>query len=375
MANVVPVGDTVTLNFLITSAGAGVVSQTPYVVLQRLSDSAYWTGTGFSNTYSSVALAQVDSVNQPGLYSVVFNQSLYDSGEDSFRAYYVNTGTHATLAVEEYIFSFINAASNPTLIANVVKSVLFTDVTKQINVADIASQTTLLAAQTTANTINANMAQASVLDSFITSSTTSLSSILTAVTPLIGSNQITFTALDQNSLPIPNVQITVKNTTSQITLAVANTDINGNAILGLPAGVFNVLYYKAFYTFGTQPYALTVTTDQAVGISGVSFQPASTLPNICTLFSYVTDASGNAVVGAVIRAKLTSNFPYTPGTSMLATKSLVEVLTDSSGYFSLPLIQGSSVEINSPDLYITISDYVVPNQSSLDLSTLLGFNS
>jgi hypothetical protein len=375
MANVVPVGDTITLNFLITSAGAGVVSQTPYVVLQRLSDSAYWTGTGFSNTYSSVALAQVDSVNQPGLYSVVFNQSLYDSGEDSFRAYYVNTGIHATLAVEEYIFSFINAASNPTLIANVVKSVLFTDVTKQINVADIASQTTLLATQTTVNTINSNMAQASVLDSFITSATTSLSSILTAVTPLIGSNQITFTALDQNSLPIPDVQITVKNTTSQITLAVANTGINGNAVLGLPAGVFNVLYYKAFYTFGTQPYALTVTTDQAVAISGVSFQPTAPTVSGCAAYLYIIDATGQPAVGINFRAKAVSNYPYTAGSSTLVTKNFIENNSDNSGFIQLNLIQGMTYELNCPSLYLTVTDWVCPAVVSLDISTLLSVNS
>lgn len=244
-----------------------------------------------------------------------------------------------------------------------------------INSADIASQTTLLATQTTANNINNTTAQQSTLLAFQSSATTSLTQILAVLQPITGSNEITWIITDQSNNPVPGVKITVKNTTSAITLATTTVDINGQAILGLPSGTFNIFYYLPFYSFGAQPQVLTVTTNQTVPVTATSFQPVSANPNVCVLFSYLTDASGNPIVNEMVRAKLVSSFPYSPGTSMLASKNYIESFTDNTGFFELPLIQGGCYEISAPALYLTITDFVIPAQASLDLSTLLSRSS
>jgi hypothetical protein len=112
-----------------------------------------------------------------------------------------------------------------------------------------------------------------------------------------------------------------------------------------------------------------------VNIACTTFQPTAPSPNLCNVFCYLTDASGQPIPNILVRAKLVDNYPYSAGSSMLATKGYVECISDASGYISLNLIQGSYVEISAPALYFTLTDFQIPLQASLDLSTQLGLTS
>jgi hypothetical protein len=283
-------------------------------------------------------------------------------------------------AVDEFVFSNQAATVNSLAIAQAVAAKILSNPGIPIDSADIASQTTLLVTKAEVEDIQARMATQASLSAFAASATAKLDEILLIIQPITGASMITFNVTDQASLPVPGVQITLKNTTSAITVAVGYTDINGQLVLGLPGvygnpAVFNVFFFKPFYTFGTQPYVLTVTGNQTVNVASVSFQPTPVLPNSCACYCYMVDASGAPVVGELLRAKLVSNFPFSPGSGILATKTEVEATSDSSGYVQLNLIQGGTYEISAPALYITLTNFLIPLDTSLDLSTQLRYNS
>lgn len=375
--NVIPPGTTVPLDLMIISSVGGVTGQSPTVLLQRKSDGLYWDGgTGFVVTPTQLPLAEVDPVNQPGLYSRPFSSPINILTSETFVAYYTNANpTYPGNAVDELVFSTQQATVNSLQIAQAVAAKILVNPAIPIDSADIASQALLLEAEEDIDNIEANMALESTLDAFAVNTGNSLSLILSIIQPLIGTNQITFVFTDQNLLPVPGIKVTIKNTTSLITLAVGVSDINGQFTLGLPSGTFNVLFYKPFYSFVTQPYVLTVTTNQTVPITATSFQPTSAIPNVCACYCYLLDAMGQPVVGEMVRAKLVSDFPFSPGTSMLATKKIVEAFSDGTGYVQLNLIQGGTYEISSPALYFTLTNFKVPAVASLDLSLQLPLNS
>jgi hypothetical protein len=378
--NVIPLGSTVPLDLLIEAYFGGVTGQSPTVIVQRKSDNYYWNGTtAFTPVLVKIPLVEVDAVNQPGLYSINFPNQGGDTTSQNYVIYYANINpTYPGNAVDELVFSNQMAEVDTLSIAQAVAAKILVNPAIPIDSSDIASQTTLLEVDEDVDNIEATMATQSSLDSFITSTTNLLNQILGIIQPVTGSTQVTWNIVDQNTNPVPGVRITVKNTTSQITLAVANTDINGQATLGLPPNsTFNVLYYLPFYNFGILPQQLIIGSvpSVTVNVTCTSFQPASTTPGLCNLYAYLMDATGNPIVGECLRAKLTSVLPFSPGTGMLASKGQAEAFSDASGFVQIPLIIGGTYEINSPALYLTITDYVIPNQVSLDLSTLLQFNS
>ncbi|VVB51791.1 Uncharacterised protein [uncultured archaeon] len=380
--NVVPLGTSIPLDLLIIDATGGVIGQSPVVLVQRKSDLAYWNGTnGFTATPTPVALAEVDAVNQPGLYRVSFNSQGGDTATNTYIAYYTNPNpSFPGNAVDEILFSDIEANVNTLAIAQAVASKILVNPAIPIDSSDIASQTLLVEVDGHVENIEANMATQSSLDAYMVTINAKLDSILAAVQPAVGSSMVTFNILDGSSLPIPDVFVTIKNSTGAITVAVGRTDTNGQFVVGLPGTflipeTFQVLFYKPFYTFGTQPYTLVVTGNQTVNITGASFQPVSNIPSVCTCYCYMVDATGVPVVGEILRAKLVSNFPFTPGTGMLATKEDIVAKTDVSGFVSLNLIQGATYEITAPALYITLTNFLVPTAASLDLSTQLQYNS
>jgi hypothetical protein len=370
------VGSTYPLQVLITANGAGVPGQTPTVVLQRQSDLNYWNGaTSFTPVYTQLVMPPVDAINQPGLYSIPFNQSI-DNTPQTYVAYYQNTTVpYNGVAVEEIVFEDSVASVNLTAIAAAVAAKLLVNPSIKIDSSDIASQNTLLSVLSEVEEIEDNMALESTLLSGIATIENDLNEIISIIQPISGSNQITFIFKDQNNLPIPGVKVTIKNTTNQITLAVGIADTNGQLVLGLPNGSFNVLFFKSFIQFPTQPYSLVVNGNATVTINCVTFQPTAPAPNLCACFCYLTDASGNPVTGILIRAKLIDNFPFSPGSAMLATKDYVECLSDATGFVNLNLIQGGYYEISAPSLFFTLTDWQVPVQASLDLSTVLGMTS
>jgi len=186
--NVIPLQTSVPLDLLVAAYFGGVIGQSPTVILQRKSDNSYWNGTsGFTGTVTQVPLAEVDSVNQPGLYRIMFNNQGGDTTENTYIAYYTNSNpSYPGNAVDELVFSNQVVDVNTLAIAQAVASKILVNPAVPINSADIASEALLETVSTNVSAIEAGMATQSSLDIYMTGINAKLDSILSAVQPAHG---------------------------------------------------------------------------------------------------------------------------------------------------------------------------------------------
>lgn len=95
---------------LVGSDGSGVTGADPKIIVRRyrnpstLLDNYYWNNSGaFVATALSHSMQEVDSTNNPGLYSYYFSQSLLQT-ETTYNVYYKNGGTPLGFATERHSF-------------------------------------------------------------------------------------------------------------------------------------------------------------------------------------------------------------------------------------------------------------------------------
>lgn len=88
-------------------------------------------------------------------------------------------------------------------------------------------------------------------------------------------------------------------------------------------------------------------------------------PKLCIIFGYIYDPSGRPVVGARVDATLNRNGYFIDKTPLLAPTSYA--ITDDSGYFEMPLMQGINVTITIAALGFVTKGYV-PLLSNVKLS-------
>ena len=73
---------------LVKSDGTGLTGSDPTAMIRRhraadsnqFLDNYYWNGTSFTSTPTSASMVEIDSTNQPGIYTYCFSQSLIQSG-------------------------------------------------------------------------------------------------------------------------------------------------------------------------------------------------------------------------------------------------------------------------------------------------------
>jgi len=95
-------------------------------------------------------------------------------------------------------------------------------------------------------------------------------------------------------------------------------------------------------------------------------------PNTCKIFGTLRDVSNKPLAGQKVEAYLNRAGYFTHKAGLIGYATTV--LTDESGYFELPLIQGLNVTISAPIIGFTQRGFV-PTISSVELSpsTLLSY--
>lgn len=112
-------GSVARLNLDIVTAGAGIISQSPTVALQRRADNKWFQASDGSWQVNIVenAMVQTDSVNLPGRYHFDFDQN-FDDEPDSVEYVAKKTNTGGSLDVLEYddlVFGPLAGAMAPEL--------------------------------------------------------------------------------------------------------------------------------------------------------------------------------------------------------------------------------------------------------------------
>jgi len=96
---------------LVETTGVGSVGKTPEVSIRRIRethggnlDNQFWDGAAFSPAPVWHQLLEVDAVNQPGLYSYLFEQALVGL-EWIYTVYYRHTTSPVGFAVETHVIT------------------------------------------------------------------------------------------------------------------------------------------------------------------------------------------------------------------------------------------------------------------------------
>lgn len=134
----------------------------------------------------------------------------------------------------------------------------------------------------------------------------------------------------------------------ELDLAATDTDVDGNLYVRVQGGTIDPVLETVFVTS-------TAPTTSAASSQSVS---------LVNLFGYVYGPDGTPSAGASVSARIlaTPSILHPGEEGLLISSGLTTVKTDSSGYFILPLIVGSDVDVFIPSANYrrTIS---VPNSS------------
>jgi len=92
-----PIASMANLYMRIVEAGVGVTGQAPTITIRRVSDSAFYddslaSGSRFTATPATGTMAELDSVNLPGLYGYEFDHSEDTTGSELFEVLTTNPG-------------------------------------------------------------------------------------------------------------------------------------------------------------------------------------------------------------------------------------------------------------------------------------------
>jgi hypothetical protein len=107
-------GATVRIYFDIIAAGAGVISQSPTVAIQRRADGKWFdvADDSWETTVVENPMTQTDSVNLPGRYHFDFNQDLDAlAASTQYIVKKTNTGASAALEYEDLVFGPLAGAT------------------------------------------------------------------------------------------------------------------------------------------------------------------------------------------------------------------------------------------------------------------------
>lgn len=198
------------------------------------------------------------------------------------------------------------------------------------------------------------------------------------ITGVAGPRAVTIHVRDSATLlPLPDVQVYVRDTSNIMTINKGLTNDSGNYNTGLKEGTYQVILRKTHVDF-TVPEILTVSGDTNVTYNGVAFSPSLPIaPDTCVLYGYVMDISGNYLKNAKITATETDSNTYSGEFKVL--KLVKSTTSDVNGYWELELIYSSAltpigipykIDITYPGFNYS-ANVLIPNSASVEFSTLI----
>jgi len=200
------------------------------------------------------------------------------------------------------------------------------------------------------------------------------------VDPCIGDGPVActllvFSAGGADTVAVPHAALRVTNSEETTTLALAETDLNGRAIVYLPINTVHVAGAHISYTI--PPDTMAVDFDGVTDtLWGIAFDPGtSASPALCRVYGWAFDLSGKAIGKATVEARI----PEAPLQYISAAISPYNIATetDTAGYWFLDLIPSTEMmpdttrydfTIRYPTGAILRRQIAVPKQTQWQLS-------
>ena len=157
-----------------------------------------------------------------------------------------------------------------------------------------------------------------------------------------GANQVTITVTTPDDAPIPQVKVTVRDRSDTVSLAQAETDSNGEAIVALDDGYYLVRLMKFGYEF-VVPEELTVVLDTEETYEGEAITESPPTAGCQTVKGYLVLANNAGASGHVVSAQVLEK--NTDISHSLLSLQKLSVTLDASGYYELTLIKGLTYNI------------------------------
>jgi hypothetical protein len=191
-----------------------------------------------------------------------------------------------------------------------------------------------------------------------------------------GANVVDVTVEDDvSSLPIPSVQVQVRNSDETVLLAAGVTDVNGVVGFLLDDGTYKVRLRKlGSYTF-SNPETLVVVGATQQTYQGTAFSPsAPPTPETCVVSGYTHD-TGDLPISVDVVADLVEPRKFTSGGVQIikGAKTVSSALAD--GYWEVTLTRSGeftaenvkySFKING----IAMGEYTIPDQDNVEFASL-----
>jgi hypothetical protein len=346
---------------LVDPTQLGATGKIPEVAIRRIRalpagpnlDGWYWNGTTFVPTPTWIIMAEVDAVQNPGLYQYLFEQSLVAS---SWLYYIYFRHLSEPIGFDAELHAVTDELFIPS--ASPVVPVSPTDTVMGRLAAMEDPSTAVPQAISDAAWDEPLMAHA------IPGSTGEALGKWTF--GWAGARQIDITVQTAGAVAIPNAQVDVYNYNNTVFLGRKYTDSNGEVSLALDDGSYNIRMVCAGYAF-TVPEVLLVTADAAVayiGTSVINIVPPPD-PSLCAVYGVVRTSTGQPLVGACV-----CTWAKTPQAVAGAQQGnpINSTQTDTNGFFQINLERGLVVRFQIENTDVDW-ERTVPNAVQQDITT------
>lgn len=187
---------------------------------------------------------------------------------------------------------------------------------------------------------------------FLTSSTSNAIVETVVITTQVnnagaGANTVTITVNDENTNPVPDVSVVVRDSGDNTTFASGDTDANGQISFNLDDATYAVRLQKLGYVADNIPDTLVVSGDTTDTMTMTAVSPSTPSGTNQTLYGYIYDPDGTYAEGASVVAQIVT-LPQIVSGAVISKQQLSDTV-DSSGYFELAILQGAVVNIKATD--------------------------
>lgn len=165
-----------------------------------------------------------------------------------------------------------------------------------------------------------------------------------------GNNLVTLTLYETDgSIPIPNVNIIVKNSDDTIEHTHVITDINGQATFYADNATFKLRISKSMYAFSTSETIIVIGDTIAPIIYGTPIIKTVTItPGLQTIYGRIIKVDETPDIGQLVSAKVITP---TKLDNALLSRSKLSAVTDENGDFEIQVIKGAKILLSMTNYF------------------------
>jgi hypothetical protein len=146
------------------------------------------------------------------------------------------------------------------------------------------------------------------------------------------------------------------------------TDASGFATIGLPAGIYNAVFFMTGFTFPRTVFFHVTDTPMSFTVEGDVSIVSPIVRGYCLLYGYIKDVSNKPIIDTKVRVRINPNPQYN-GSQVFSKENYNNIYTNENGYFEVSLLGGTKVTITIPECgYQTTG--VLPTTGRIDVTSL-----